>query len=102
MIKQQYNYEYLQQFCEDNEIELVDEYIKDKIKRDTIIQGKCKGENCSGFFKKSFRQLFETKGLCTTCLYKQRRIIQSDTNIYSVSSLLLYCNDNNITLTKTT
>ncbi len=99
--QQQYNYAYLQQFCEDNKIELVDEYSKEnKMTRISIIQGKCKGENCGGFFKKSFRQLFETYDLCTSCLYKQRRIIQSDTNIYSVSSLLLYCNDNNITLTK--
>ena len=42
--KQQYNYEYLQQFCEDNKIELIDEYSKEnKTTRISIIQGKSPG-----------------------------------------------------------
>jgi hypothetical protein len=34
MIKQQYNYDYLQKFCKNNNIELETDYSKNKITRD--------------------------------------------------------------------
>jgi hypothetical protein len=67
MIKQKYNYEYLQQFCKDNNIELVDDYSKDKITRDSIIQGKCKSDGCIGVFEKNFRLLILINGYCNNC-----------------------------------
>ena len=53
MFKQRYNYEYLQQFCQENIIELECDYSKDKITRDTIIIGKCKSEGCDKVFEKN-------------------------------------------------
>ena len=57
MIKQKYNYEYLQLFCKENNINLCKDYSKDKITRDTIIEGKCKGDGCCGGFEKIFVKL---------------------------------------------
>ena len=91
MIKQQYNYEYLQQFCKDNKIELVDEYIKDKITRDTIIRGKCKGENCSGVFEKNFRCLTKIQNFgCNICAkqIRKERVIKTCEQKYGVSHSL--------------
>ena len=71
MIRQQYNYEYLQKFCEDNNIELVDDYSKDKITRDSIIRCKCKSDGCCEVFEKNFRQIVESKNFgCLLCVNK--------------------------------
>ena len=99
MIKQQYNYEYLQQFCKDNNIELVDEYSKDKITRDTIIQGKCKSNGCSGVFEKRFRQIVESKNfgclLCVNIIKTQKmKCIQNENRKYNYDYLLSKINVN--------
>jgi hypothetical protein len=67
MFKQRYNYEYLQQFCQENIIELECDYSKDKITRDTIIIGKCKSEGCDKVFEKNFRLLILINGYCNNC-----------------------------------
>ena len=48
-----YNDEYLQTFCRENTIELVDEY--KNVNRETRIRGKCKTAGCDTVFEKSVR-----------------------------------------------
>ena len=57
MSKQQYNYDYLKGFCEENVFVLEKDYSKEKITRDTIIEGKCKEPICQGTFKKNLDNL---------------------------------------------
>jgi hypothetical protein len=81
MARQQYNYEYLQQFCNENTIELINDYSKDKITRETIIQGNCKSENCDGNFEKTFRSLNRSNSYyCDECIKKIRMDKIYDTN----------------------
>jgi len=91
MIKQQYNYEYLQQFCKDNNIELEIDYSKDKITRDSIIRGKCKSEGCSGVFEKNFRCLTKIQNFgCNICAkeIRKERVIKTCEQKYGVSHTL--------------
>jgi hypothetical protein len=82
MTKQQYNYEYLQQFCKDNAIKLESDYSKDKITRDTIIRGKCKSEGCVGVFEKTFRNITIGGGpYCKKCACDNKKTKTIDTNI---------------------
>jgi hypothetical protein len=82
MIKQQYNYNYLQQFCKDNAIKLESDYSKDKITRDTIIRGKCKSEGCNEFFEKTFRNITIGGGpYCKKCACDNKKTKTIDTNI---------------------
>ena len=74
--KQQYNYEYLQQFCQENNIILLKDYSQEKINRDAIIEGKCKTDKCIKTFCKGFRQLTISCGFCKECteLNRQRKV----------------------------
>ena len=74
--KQQYNYEYLQQFCQENGICLLKDYSNEKINRDAIIKGKCKTDKCCETFCKGFRQLTISGGFCKGCteLNRQRKV----------------------------
>jgi hypothetical protein len=36
-----YDYNYLQQYCKENSIELLKDYSTEKVNRDTIIEAKC-------------------------------------------------------------
>ena len=65
--KQQYNYEYLQQFCQENNIILLKDYSNEKINRDAIIEGTCKTDTCCETFCKGFRQLTISGGFCKEC-----------------------------------
>jgi hypothetical protein len=67
MTKQQYNYEYLQQFCEENNIKLTKDYTQERVNRDTQIEGNCKTESCDEMFCKNFRQLTRSGGFCKLC-----------------------------------
>ena len=74
--KQQYNYEYLQEFCQDTSITLLKDYSNEKINRDAIIKGKCKTDKCCETFCKGFRQLTISGGFCKGCteLNRQRKV----------------------------
>lgn len=52
-----YNNEFLVKYCEDNNIELIEDYINVKISREHKIKGKCVNKMCINTFNKSFRQM---------------------------------------------
>ena len=68
--KVRYNNELLQNFCETNCIILIKDYSNEKLNRDSIIEGKCKTENCNECFKKTFRIVYNIKGFCENCTRK--------------------------------
>ena len=88
--KQQYNYEYLQQFCDENNITLSKDYSQEKINRDTKIEGKCKTDMCNESFCKTFRQLNKIGGFCKKCTSEnmKNKVIQTCLEKYGVSHSL--------------
>ena len=48
-----YNYEFLQNFCKENNIALLHDYSNINILRDSIIEGNCNTSDCSNLFKKN-------------------------------------------------
>jgi hypothetical protein len=79
--KQQYNYEYLQQFCEQHGITLLNDYSQEKITRDIRIEGKCKTKLCNETFYKTFRQLTISDGVCKKCTEYNRQYKVNMTNL---------------------
>jgi hypothetical protein len=83
-----YNIDVLTKYCQEHSIILTKDYSVDKLKRETIIEGKC--NNCSNQFSISFRKCIETIPLCRTCTNKSRvnKITATMLNKYGVSSAL--------------
>jgi hypothetical protein len=67
MNKYTYNFVALNLYINENNITLNNDYSEQKVTRDTIIEGKCIQHNCSNNFKKKFRQLKISGGLCYDC-----------------------------------
>ena len=67
MTKTRYDFNYLQKFCEENSIKLLEDYSNNNITRDAIIQGKCLTQNCDNNFNKKFRLLLYIGGYCKKC-----------------------------------
>jgi hypothetical protein len=78
--KQQYNYEYLHQFCEENSIILSKDYSQENVNRDTKIEGNCKTDTCDEIFCKTFRQLSKTVAFCKDCTSELRKEKVKNTN----------------------
>jgi len=82
-----YNKEYLQNYCNENNIIL--NKIYEKTNRDTRIEGKCLFLNCINNFNKVFRQLINTGGYCNNCskIKHQNNIIESVKIKYGVENV---------------
>lgn len=66
-----YSYTSLQQFCNENDIELCKDYSNEVVRRETKIEGKCRNEGCNKLFNKVFRELKENNSYyCKLCLNK--------------------------------
>ena len=65
--KIRYNYEFLQQFCKENGIELTKDYSLEKVNRDTIIEAKCLTEGCEEICSKGFREFLKIGCYCKKC-----------------------------------
>ena len=104
--KQKYNYEYLQQFCQDTSITLLKDYSNEKINRDAIIEGKCKTDKCNETFSKTFRDLTSYDAYCKKCAKKNRVIIRKEVEnnifeaIFNYKYLQKICKENGICLLK--
>jgi hypothetical protein len=69
-MKIRYDYNYLQKYCQENNIELLKDYSEEKINRETKIQGKCVSDNCEILFERTFRLLKEFGAYCSDCTKK--------------------------------
>jgi hypothetical protein len=81
MIKQVYNFEYLAQFCKENNIYLLKNYSKEKVTRDTIIEAKCKCDDCNEKCIKNFRAIVKSGSYCKKCAKIIRKIRVEKTNL---------------------
>lgn len=96
MTKIRYDYEYLQKFCQDNGIELLEDYSDVKVNRDTIIHAKCLTNNCNQIIEKSFRSINKTAGCyCLNCTH-----LNSNKKLFNYNYLEQYCKETKIKLLK--
>ena len=71
MPQRKYCYESLEQFCNENCIELCRDYFGEVVRRETKIEGKCKTEGCDELFSKAFRELVKNSSYyCKICINK--------------------------------
>jgi hypothetical protein len=70
----------LNKFSNENDIEIIGHY--EKLNRQSIINGKCKTENCDGKFCKNFRMLIQNKCFyCKSCQNKNTQQKLKATNL---------------------
>jgi len=85
-----YNYECLKNLINNFNLEVDDDYDKDKVRLDTIITGKCTTLNCLNKFTKKLHALYKNKiFLCKNCMQIERMKKVEKTNIekYGVSNV---------------
>jgi hypothetical protein len=63
-VKQRYNYGYLQTYCQENKVELLEDYSNSKINRDVIIKAKCIADCCNDNITKKLRLIIENGCYC--------------------------------------
>jgi hypothetical protein len=65
--KTKFDYNFLKNFCNENNIKLTNDYASKKVKRDTIIEENCNKPNCKNFFSKTVRELIKIGPFCEVC-----------------------------------
>lgn len=89
----------LLQYCNENKIQLTNEYTAENINRETYIEGKCITENCINKFNKCFRQLIKTGAYCDPCMQSiSKNKIRNSKVKYDIHMLIDFCDTNNIIL----
>jgi hypothetical protein len=86
-----FNYNYLNNFCNENKLKLLNEYSNINVTRETLIDIKCVGEKCENICSKKFRNLVKNQNFgCVNCLSKIKSLKTKNTclNKYGVSSNL--------------
>ena len=83
-----YDVNILNEFCDEHNILLTDDYSNKFINRNTIIEGICKGEFCENIFSKPFRQLLKIGGYCLDCSKDNGKIKIKNTNLIKYG---VYC-----------
>jgi len=96
-----YTNETLIEYCNENNIQLNNNYENEKINRESYIDGNCINENCCNTFNKNFRQLLKTGGYCNSCMKEisNKKIKESKVK-YDNDMLVEFCDKNNILLTE--
>jgi len=84
--KVKYDVNILMEFCNKNNILLIDDYSDRFINRDSLIEGICKNDCCENIFNKPFRELLKINGYCQDCSKEngKAKIIQTNLNKYGV------------------
>lgn len=70
--KIRYDYNYLQYYCNENGIELLNDYSNININISTKIEGKCINADCNNIFAKGMKSLCKYGGVCKKCGIKIR------------------------------
>jgi len=77
----QYDSEVLIDFCNKNNISLLQDYSSQFVNRYTVIEGCCLTVNCCNQFRKPFRQLLKINGYCENCSKENGKIKIKKTNM---------------------
>jgi hypothetical protein len=80
--KVKYDIHMLMEFCNENNIILLDDYSEKFINRDTNIQGICLHNDCKNNFIKPFRQLLKIGGYCESCSKENGKVKILQTNLH--------------------
>ena len=94
-----YNNTTLKEYCDDNQVTLLENYDDKKINREYYIKGICITNNCGKEFNKSFRQLVKTGAYCYDCAVENGKLKYKLKCKYNLEFLNSFCGQNNITLT---
>jgi hypothetical protein len=70
------------EFCNQNNIILLDDYSEKFINRDTNIEGVCLNNSCKNNFIKPFRQLLKIGGYCKYCSKENGKVKIIETNLH--------------------
>jgi len=86
--KVKYDINILINFCNENNILLIDDYSNKYINRNSEIEGICKTNCCENIFKKSFRELLKINGFCKDCSKEngKAKIIETNIKKYGVDN----------------
>jgi hypothetical protein len=94
-----FNSKTLIEYCDNNHINLLNDYSKIKINRESYIEGNCIYDNCFNSFNKNFRQLLKTGAYCSFCMAQiSNNKIRNSKVKYDINILNKFCYDNNILL----
>lgn len=85
-----YDYTYLKDLCDKNNIKLLHDYSCSNINIFSNIEGECLNEECNNQFSKSFRSLLKTNGYCLSCskIFGKEKIKQTCLDKYGVDNPL--------------
>jgi hypothetical protein len=65
-----FNNDKLLNYCNENKLELLEDYSTCNLTKQNYIKGKCIYENCNNTFEKKFRELERTGAYCKVCINK--------------------------------
>jgi len=90
--KVNYDINVLDNFCNENNILLTDDYSNKLVNRDTIIEGICKNCNCENIFSKPFRQLLKINGYCDFCSKEngKTKVLETNMKKYDVDNVMKF------------
>jgi hypothetical protein len=119
-IRQKYNLERLNKYCDENCITLLECYSDINLTKNVVIKGNCIYDNCENNFEKKFQNLIKTGAYCSGCIkiisikrikktflekYGSENILQLDfikdktnPNKFTYDKLVNYCKEHNIIL----
>lgn len=78
------------EFCDNNNIILLEDYSNEFINRDSIIKGLCKTSCCENIFEKTFREILKLNGYCNDCSKEigKNKIKETNLKKYGVECVL--------------
>ena len=69
---QKYDFERLDKYCKENNVELLEDYSDVKLNSVSIIKGECSNKDCCLFYEKSFKTFLFSGGYCFNCSKKNK------------------------------
>lgn len=88
--KTRFDFNFLKNYCEENNIELLDDYSEKTINRETIIYANCINKDCSNTVNKTFRNVIELSGCyCSECtkIHRYAKVKKTCLDKYGVSNV---------------
>ena len=91
-----YTKEFLDNYCQENNVKLTKDYSNEKIWCEMSLEGKCTNIDCVNTFKKLFKNLIKYGSLCIQCGKSKKK----NCIIFNWKLLQSYCSEKNIKLNK--
>jgi hypothetical protein len=83
-ISTKFTYDFLKEFCKNNNISLSENYENEKLHAHYFIKGKCSYTDCSNIFSKKFCKLINFNSLCKSCSIKHAKEVRKETNLKTI------------------